>query len=193
LGPALNVASAHQLRPDEIGGHLVAGEHGVTTAHVLIEAQLAARPQDPAEFSERRLDVTHRAQEPGDHDRIELAVGGWQFPGRAVDHPNRNRGRRHGLAGAVTEVWLRLDGHHFPYGPGVVREVQAVARTDLDHPASQPIEQLAPELTVAPVLTAGRKPVKVTREQRVLYQCHTFLPTTRAPTRSNRKTTSPAL
>ena len=82
----------------------VAGEQGVTTANVLIEAQPAARPQDPAEFGERRLDVDHRAHRPGDHDRIELPVSRRQVSGGAVDHPDQDRGRRGGPERAVAQV-----------------------------------------------------------------------------------------
>src|SRR5690242_5158965 len=106
LRTALDVAAAHQARPDEVGGPLVAGEDSVTAAHVLVEAQLAAGPQDAAEFGQRRRDIGYRAQQPGDDDRVELPVGGGQVPGGAVGQPNRDgRGR---LGRAVMQVRLRL-------------------------------------------------------------------------------------
>src|SRR6185437_9144490 len=54
---ALDVTAAHQARPDEIGSPLVPGEQRVPAADVLPETQLAARPQHPPEFGQRRGDV----------------------------------------------------------------------------------------------------------------------------------------
>jgi hypothetical protein len=170
LRAALDVAAAHQARPDEVGSPLVAGEDSVATAHVLVEAQLAAGTQDPAEFGERRLHVGYRAQQPGDDDRVELPVGGGQVPGGAVDHPDRDGRGRGRLGRAVAQVRLRLDRHDLPHGRRVVREVQPVARADLDDPAGQPAEQFLPELTIAPLLPAGREPIEVPGEQWVLHE-----------------------
>jgi len=58
-GLAPYVASAHQARPEQVGGLLQPGEQGVPAAHVLIKAQLAAWPQDTAELGERRGHVGH--------------------------------------------------------------------------------------------------------------------------------------
>ena len=88
------MAPAHQVRPDETGGLLVAGEQGVATAHVLVGAQLAAGPQHPAEFGERRLHIGHRALQPGDDDRVELAADSGQVAGGAIGYPDRDGGGR---------------------------------------------------------------------------------------------------
>src|SRR5579864_9101666 len=63
-GLALDVAPAHEARPDQVGGLLEAGEQDVTAAHVLVGAQLAARPQDPVELGQRHGHIGHRAQQP---------------------------------------------------------------------------------------------------------------------------------
>ena len=95
------MAPAHQVRPDEIGGLLVAGENGVPAAHVLVETQLTAGPQYPAEFGKRGRHVRHGAQQPGHDNRVEHAVGGGQVPRGAVGHPDRDgRGRAASVARA---------------------------------------------------------------------------------------------
>ena len=164
------MATAHQARPDKVGDPLIPGEDLVPAAYVLIEAQLAAGPQDPAEFGQRCLDIGHRAQQPGHDDRVELAVGGGQVPGGAVGYLDRDGCSRGRLRRADAQVRLRLDGHHLPDGLRVVREVQPVARADLDHPAGQPAEQFLPEFTVAPLLPASRGAIEVPGEQGVLHQ-----------------------
>src|SRR5258708_27612852 len=73
-GLALDVASAHQMRPGKGGGLPEPGEHGVPAAHVLIKAQLAAWPQDPAGPGERGGNAGHRAQQAGDDDRAGFSV-----------------------------------------------------------------------------------------------------------------------
>jgi hypothetical protein len=49
------MASAHEAGPYQVGGLLKSSEQHVPAAHVLVEAQLAARPQDPVKLGERRL------------------------------------------------------------------------------------------------------------------------------------------
>jgi len=134
-GLAVYMAAAHQVRPEQVRGLLEPGEHGIPAAHVLIEAQLAARPQDPAELGERGGNVGHRAQQAGDDDRVEFAVSRWQFGRGPVGHPDRHRGGGGRLDGPAAQVRLGLDGHDLAHRGGIVREVQAVARADLHDPA----------------------------------------------------------
>ena len=88
---ALDVAAAHQARPDEVGDPLVASEDSVAAAHVLVEAQLAAGPQDAAEFGQRRLGrlaVDGARADPDDQGTA--AFSAHSGPRRAGPYPDGN-------------------------------------------------------------------------------------------------------
>jgi hypothetical protein len=175
------MTSAHQVRPEQVGGLLEPGEHGVAAAHVLIKAQLATRPQDPAELGERSGDIGHRAQHARDDNRVEFRVSGGKPRSGAVDHPDRDGGVRGRLPGTAAQKRFGFDSDDLMHRGGIMLEIQAGARADLHDPAGQPGEQLAPELTVTAIFVTPAAPVKVTGKQWVIHQRHTQLVTTGHP------------
>ena len=132
----------------------------------------ARRPAaGPGETRWRRRGVGHRGQQPGDDHGVERAVRRRKLVRRASatrigpgrPGPPRPRG------GAGT---ARVRPRRPPDRGRIVREVQAVARADLQHPAGQPGQHLLPELLVAAFLVPPAEPGEVPREKRIVHQRH---------------------
>jgi hypothetical protein len=155
--PARSIAAKVSTFGD---GVLVASEARSARAHVLVEAQLAARPQDAAELLERGALIGNRAQHAGDDDRVDRAVLGGKRVGRAGNDPNVERQPPRGLLCGLTQVGLRLDREQLRDRRRDVLEVDSVSGPHLDHPSLQPGEQLAAQRVFAPPLVPGREAIE---------------------------------
>src|SRR4051794_26128061 len=98
---------------------------------VLVEAKLAAWPQDTVKLTERRGLVRHGAQHEAHDRRVDRSVLERKAVRDGVDDAD-GRGRSLRVAfGALAEVRLRLDRDDFRDRRREVREVGAVARADV--------------------------------------------------------------
>lgn len=84
------------------------------------------------------------------------------------DHGHPYRGVLGGPFGQAPQVTFRFNRHHLGDRAGVVAEVHAVARADLDHPAGQAGQHPVPVLSRAPPLRFGAHPLVHAGEPRVL-------------------------
>jgi DNA-binding FrmR family transcriptional regulator len=135
--------------------------------HVLIEAKLSTRPHHTVKLRERRALVGHAAQDQAGHGRIELLVLRRQGLGapRGDGHGNAEPPRR--VFGGRAQRRLGLDRQNSGYSWRVVREVQTVARAELDDAPAQPLEQPAPVVAGTAALGALGKVQVHPREARV--------------------------
>jgi hypothetical protein len=108
---------------------------------VFVEAQAPAGAQHPTDLGQGLIQVGHGAQHQASHHRIDGAVGDGEGFGGAGQHSDRNRrvgGRGQGQA---AQIGFWLDGQDFGDGSRVVREVEAVAGPDLQHPTGEAGQQ----------------------------------------------------
>jgi AhpD family alkylhydroperoxidase len=112
--------------------------------HVLAEAQFTAGPQHAPELGERARRVGHGAEHEARNGGVEPRIVGGQPLGDAGEDLGPNVGARGGGARPLAQIRLRLHGHDLLDRGGIVREVAARTRADLDHPARQPGQQLVP-------------------------------------------------
>ena len=126
------VAATTEIRPDDVERALGGGEAPILGAHMLVEAQFAARPQDAVQLGEHRALVGDRTEHQRRDRHVERGVLEWELVCDGVDHARRRDcvGRRRGCAGA--QVGLGLDGDDLANAFGVVGEVGAGPSTDFN-------------------------------------------------------------
>lgn len=135
--------------------------------HVLEEAQLATRPQDPSKLVQRNGLIGNAAQHEASDGRVEALVGQRQRPGDTVEDLHVNGDVPRGPQRKRAHVWLGLDGNDLADLRRIEAEVAPVARAELDDSATEPGERLAalPYFLGALVLAQARIDA---REQRVV-------------------------
>ena len=111
--------------------------------HVLVETQLAARPDQPKELGQSPVRIWDRAQQQRGHAGVKRSYLARQLLGDTVEDGDRYRRRVRGTLGSVAQPSLGLDGQDALDGRRVVGEVRPVARADLDHATPETVEQLA--------------------------------------------------
>jgi len=141
-------------------------------AHVLVEAELATRAQDPCRFTQGLGRIGNGAQHQGHHHPVEDSVVGGQRTGLRVEHPDGDGGRHRRDLGVLAEGLVGCDGENLGDRRGVVREVQAVARTDLDHRTAQPGQQSVSMPGGTATLGLRTEPQVHPRETRMLQSLH---------------------
>jgi cyclase len=114
---------------------------------VLQEAELASRLEHAPDLGERLGDVGNRAHDEAHNGRVDAPCLEWQCTGHGVEHAHRHRCLARSLLGLGAQVALGFDRDDFLDGAGVVAEVGAVARAQLDDPARQAREQTLALLT----------------------------------------------
>src|SRR4029453_17456398 len=118
-------------------------------ADVLVEAQLAAGPDDAPQLGERSGLVEDRAEHERGDASVETGVPDRETLGGAVDNGDLDRhlGRR--LASTVAQKPLGLDRDDLAHRLRIEREVEAVAGADLDHAAAEAGQRPSPILPLA--------------------------------------------
>ena len=156
LGVARAVAAAGQPWPDapvvEPALHRPAAAGG---DHVLVEAQLPVGSDDAPQLGQRGRLIGDAAQHERGDRGVERCGLGREGVGEAGDHGHVDRRGARRLLRPLAQVGLGLDGDDLGDGRRVVAEVQAVARSDLDHAAGEAGEHLGPVLRAALALDAG--------------------------------------
>jgi hypothetical protein len=114
--------------------------------------------------------IGHRAQHQHGDGGIEAAVFERQPVGDRIDDRDRPAARVRRLDRLRAQVRLRLDRDQLGDRVGVVREVGPAPRADLDHPAAQAGERLAPVVALH-ISLARRQEGRDAGEQRMLHLC----------------------
>jgi hypothetical protein len=104
---------------------------------VLVEAQLAAGADDAVKLGECVVLVGDRAEDEAGDGSVDARVLERQPVGGATDDSDWDGGAGGGTRGLGAESRLGLDCDHLGYGIGVVREVQAMPGTELEHAAGE--------------------------------------------------------
>ena len=170
-GLPLSMAAAHETRPHQVGGLLEPREHDVPAPHVLVEAQLAARPQHPAELRERGRHVGHR------HSSAHATTASnSRQPPEPVPRSRRRPGSGPGPPPPPRPRGCAGTARARPPPPPVPRRDNAgsSARCPGPPPAPgpQPGQHLPPVLPVAALLVTPAVPGEPPREERIIHQCH---------------------
>ena len=170
-GWAVGMTPRREEPPGALEPVLPPGGPGMAASHMLEEEELSSLDQDPAGLRERTLRVRDRAEHERRDDRVEAVVVERQVLGRCLhDLGVTGRARLPGdpLAQAAGHVGVGLGQDQFGDGAGVVLEVAARARAELENPARRRRQQLAPHLSQPRALGRGAHPVVEASEDRVL-------------------------
>jgi hypothetical protein len=140
------LAAAQRPGPEEpIGGALEGPEESARRAHMLVEAELAARPQHTAKLAERGAGLGNAAQDPDQHRRVERRVLGRKRRRVAVHHLDRNRGVARPPGCDLPRDGIGLDGQHTLDAGSIQLEPVAVAAAELEDLSAEPREHAASE------------------------------------------------
>ena len=138
---------------------------------VLVEAKLATGTQDPGGLVQRADGVGDAAQDTGQDHGVDRRVGERQPLGDAVDHLHADRGLLGRHERQLAQVLLGLDRNQLLHRRRVVRERDAAAGADLDHPTGQPGQQLLATFGAASAFLGGAGPSLDVREQAAVHRC----------------------
>ena len=135
-GVAGRVASAERAWPEDLVERaLTESEYRPVRAHVLVEAQLTAAAQYAPKLGERVRLVRHGAEDEARDGGVERPIRGREVVGVAIDDLDSNAGVGGGGARPFAQVGLGLHGQDLRDRRGIVREVAARTRAELDHAA----------------------------------------------------------
>jgi hypothetical protein len=109
---------------------------------------------DPEQVSQNGVRVSDRAQHQRRDGRVERSVLERKRSAEAVHHRDRHGRGARGLLGTLAEVGLGFDRDKLSHRRGVVPDVDAVPRAELDHAALQPGEHVSAVLRLAKLLLA---------------------------------------
>jgi hypothetical protein len=153
---------------ERIEDTLDASKAGASTSDVLVEAQFASRTDHSKELRQRRRLVGHGAEDERGDTGIEGVLLDWQSVRNPVDNTHRYGGGVGGLDGELAQVAFRFDGHDLRDGARVVREVESVARAQLDHATRETGQKFAPVLALTRGLSLDAQPREETSEDRMV-------------------------
>ena len=105
--------------------------------YVLVEAQLAIRPNDAVKLRERRLLVGHGAEHQRSDPGIKRSCLAGKSITHSIDYGYRDRRARGCLLRTFAQIPLGLHSDYLVAGCWVMREVRPGAGAYLNDPAAQ--------------------------------------------------------
>src|SRR3990172_5488685 len=161
LCPARQMAVPRETLPDRLDALLPLQSLGVSIrSHMFEKYKAATGPQHTEDLCQRRMQGWDRAEHERCGDRIEGRGGHRQrFDGRIRDlNPGPSRGSPPGLQPAP-HMGIGLGKDEAGNALRIVRDADSGTRSDLQHLASQTLEEFSPPLSEAGLLTPSHESV----------------------------------
>ena len=179
-GPGLagQMAAAGERRPHRrISGPLQGSAKRLLRRDVLIEAKIAAGPNDAVQFCDGPAGVPDRAQHQRGDGSVDAGVLEWKVLGDSVSHLHRNRRVIGGPRGQAAKIWVGFEGRLLAAGwprpapfrecymCSVVRKWVAYEPVDWVAPRPKPIKLPKPKPPLRKSLHARLKKLQAETEQ----------------------------